>query len=82
MIGLIVHIFMDQMIGEHMILKLEGKGIVCNVYYVASDKFSDLTAEAESKSLGLSSLVTKYCDWHAPVARGFFQTAPIQPAVL
>jgi len=72
MMGLIAHIFMDQIIGGRMILKLEGKGIVCDVYYVASDKFSDLTAEAETKSLGLSSLVTKYCDWHAPVARGFF----------
>jgi len=68
----IAHIFMDQIIGERMILKLEGKGIVCDVYYVASDKFSDLIVEAETKSLGLSSLVTKYCDWHAPVARGFF----------
>ena len=66
------HLSMDQIVGRCMILKLEGKGIVCDVYYIASDKFSDLTAEAETKSLGLSSLVTKYCDWHALVARGFF----------
>jgi len=59
-----------------MILKLEGKGIVCDVYYVASDKFSDLTAEAETKSLGLSSLITKYCDWHTSVSQGFFSDNP------
>jgi len=59
-----------------MILKLEGKGIVCDVCYVSSDKFSDLTAEAKTKSLGLSSLITKYCDWHASVARGFFSDSP------
>lgn len=59
-----------------MILKLEGKGIVCDVYYVALDKFADLTVEAETKGLGLSSLITKYCDWHASVSRGFFSDNP------
>ena len=59
-----------------MILELKGKGIVSDIYYLTEVKFLALTTEAADKSLGLSSLITKYCDYHIPVSRGFFSDNP------
>jgi hypothetical protein len=59
-----------------MIIELEGKGIVCEVYYLTEDKFLALTAAAESKGFGLSSLIKDYCDCHIPVSQGFFSDNP------
>jgi hypothetical protein len=52
-----------------MIIELEGKGIVCEVYYLTEDKFSALTPAAESKGVALSILIKEYCDCHIPVSQ-------------
>jgi len=59
-----------------MVIELEGKGIVCDVYYLAEDKFLALTTDAADKNVGLISLITEYCDCHIPVSRGFFADNP------
>jgi len=59
-----------------MIIELEGKGIVCDVYYLTEDKFLALTADAVDKNVGLISQVAQYCDNHIPVSLGFFADNP------
>jgi hypothetical protein len=59
-----------------MVVELEGKGIVCDVYYLTEDRFLTLIADAENKSVGLISLITEYCDCHILVSQGFFADNP------
>ncbi len=55
-----------------MILELKGKGLICDVYYLSPQRLTSLIADASSKEVGISHLISQYCDYHNPIARGFY----------
>jgi hypothetical protein len=56
--------------GYVMRLKIEGKGILCRVYYVDAKKFERL--EEINPNHGLKDLIDNECDQYWTVSKGFF----------
>ena len=52
-----------------MFIKLSGKGVICDVFYISEWKFDQIVSESGGEGIG--SLIREYCDKHFIVSRGF-----------
>lgn len=62
-----------------MIIELSGKGILCDVFFVAATEFERIVGEYGET--GIESKIREYCDESISVSRGFFFDGPYDNSI-